>query len=147
VSQTNKLEQPTVAVLKNLNAFPLVYAKRGDSCADIRASVSCSVEAKSTGIVPTSIFLSLPEGWEGSIRGRSGLASKGIFPVGGVIDSGYRGEVGVILYNSTDEVFIIERGDKIAQIEIRPVVQARFLQVEKLDDSDRGQAGFGSTGK
>jgi dUTP pyrophosphatase len=99
--------------------------------------------------VPTGIAIARPPGWEAQMRPRSGLAAKfGISCVNspGTIDADYRGELKVILINHGAEDFIINRGDRIGQMVIAPVYQARFEEVEKLDDTERGAGGFGSTG-
>ena len=99
--------------------------------------------------VPTGLAFALPEGFEGQVRPRSGLAFKsGITCLNspGTIDADYRGEVKVILINHGPEDFIIRRGDRIAQLVIAPVVQAQWVEVESLDDTARGVGGFGSTG-
>jgi dUTP pyrophosphatase len=99
--------------------------------------------------VPTGLAFALPEGFEGQVRPRSGLAFKsGITCLNspGTIDADYRGEVKVILINHGPEDFVIRRGDRIAQLVIAPVVQADWLEVESLDDTTRGVGGFGSTG-
>ena len=99
--------------------------------------------------VPTGLAFALPEGFEGQVRPRSGLAFKaGITCLNspGTVDADYRGEVKVILINHGPEDFIIRRGDRIAQLVIAPVVQARWAEVDSLDDTARGVGGFGSTG-
>jgi len=99
--------------------------------------------------VPTGLAFALPEGFEGQVRPRSGLAFKaGITCLNspGTIDADYRGEVKVILINHGAEDFTIRRGDRIAQLVIAPVVQARWAEVASLDETARGAGGFGSTG-
>ena len=95
----------------------------------------------------TGIALAIPEGYAGFIKPRSGLAIRnGIDVLGGVIDSGYRGEVKVILLNTSDDDFTVAPGDRIAQLVIQPVARVEFHQVSELPLSDRREAGFGSTG-
>ena len=99
--------------------------------------------------VPTGLAFALPEGFEGQVRPRSGLAAKhGVTCLNtpGTIDADYRGEVKVILVNLGPEDFVIRRGDRIAQLVIAPVVQAAWTEVESLDETARGAGGFGSTG-
>ncbi|WP_293898800.1 dUTP diphosphatase [Phenylobacterium sp.] len=99
--------------------------------------------------VPTGLAFALPEGFEGQVRPRSGLAFKhGVTCLNtpGTIDADYRGEVKVILINHGSEDFTIRRGDRIAQLVIAPVAQARWAEVASLDDTARGSGGFGSTG-
>ncbi len=100
-------------------------------------------------VVPTGLFIAVPVGYEAQIRARSGLALKGgicVLNGPGTVDADYRGEVGVILGNHGDQSFIVERGMRIAQMVICPVVQVRLKQVEKLSATDRGAGGFGSSG-
>ena len=99
--------------------------------------------------VPTGLAFALPAGFEGQVRPRSGLAFKsGITCLNspGTVDADYRGEVKVILINHGPEDFVIRRGDRIAQLVIAPVVQAKWAEAESLDDTARGAGGFGSTG-
>ena len=101
-------------------------------------------------LVPTGLYLSIPPGYEAQVRPRSGLALKhGLTVVNspGTIDSDYRGEVGVILGNMGSESFTIKRGERIAQLVIQKVIQARLVVQEELDETDRGAGGFGHTGK
>lgn len=98
-------------------------------------------------LVPTGIAVAIPEGHVGYIKPRSGLAHKhGIDVLGGVIDAGYRGEVGVILINHGLVPVVFEQDDRIAQLVIQPVVAVEFRSVIELPDSERAFAGFGSTG-
>jgi dUTP pyrophosphatase len=118
---------------------------------DIRAAVETAMEIPPGGraLVPTGFKMALPSGYEAQIRPRSGLAlKKGItLPnTPGTIDADYRGEVGIILMNAGEETFVIERGDRIAQMVIAPVIQAGWREVETLDETVRGEGGFGSTG-
>ncbi len=97
--------------------------------------------------MPTNIAISIPEGYVGLIWPRSGLAAKnGIDVFAGVIDSGYRGEIKVCLYNSSQINFEINKGDRIAQIIFHKLPQTEMLEVDSLDDSIRGDSGFGSSG-
>jgi dUTP pyrophosphatase len=99
--------------------------------------------------VPTGLAFALPEGFEGQVRPRSGLAAKNgvtCLNTPGTVDADYRGEVKVILINLGAEDVIIRRGDRIAQLVIAPVVQAAWREVDSLDETTRGEGGFGSTG-
>ena len=99
-------------------------------------------------VLYTGIHIQLPEGYEAQVRGRSGLnRDHGIVVPVGTIDADYRGEIGVVVYNISREPYIIKPGDRIAQLVICPVVQADWQQVDHLDKTDRGEGGFGSTGK
>ena len=98
--------------------------------------------------INTGVHIQLPEGYEAQVRGRSGLnRDYGIVVPTGTIDADYRGEIRVVVYNLSREPYIIEEGERIAQLVICPVVQADWQQVEHLDKTDRGEGGFGSTGK
>ena len=99
-------------------------------------------------VINTGVRIQLPEGYEAQVRGRSGLnRDYGIVVPTGTIDADYRGEIRVIVYNLSREPYIIEEGERIAQLVICPVVQADWQQVDHLDKTDRGEGGFGSTGK
>ena len=118
---------------------------------DLRANIDESISLKplERTIVKTGIFMELPIGYEAQVRPRSGLAfKKGITVLNspGTIDADYRGEVGVILVNLSSEEFVIEDGERIAQMVIAKHEQANWVEVEILDASQRGAGGFGSTG-
>lgn len=126
-----------------------LYAKPGDAGADLRSRENVTVPAKGRSLVQTGVSIALPAGFVGLVHPRSGLAAKhGVTVLNspGTIDSGYRGEIAVTLYNSGDEDFIIEPGDRIAQLVIQKYEQADFIRVQSLPGSPRGEAGFGSTG-
>jgi len=123
------------------------YAHPGDAGFDLRASEECLIPPGGRHLVPTGIRLAIPEGYAGLIWDRSGLAAKhGIHCLAGVVDSGYRGEVKVVLQNLGSEPFKVDRGLRIAQMLIQPVVRASLVRVESLENSSRGEGGFGSTG-
>ena len=96
--------------------------------------------------LPTGWAFQPPEGYMLQILQRSGLASKGLIPLGGILDEDYTGEVIVIMLNTTDKYLSINNGDRIAQMAIRPYYQGEFELVDELDETDRGASGFGSTG-
>ena len=96
--------------------------------------------------LPTGWAFQPPEGYMLQILQRSGLASKGLIPLGGILDEDYTGEVIVIMLNTTDEYLSINNGDRIAQMAIRPYYQGEFEEVDELDETERGDGGFGSTG-
>jgi len=128
-----------------------VYSSTLASGADIEAFIENPrvLKSRERAIIPTGIVLEIPEGYEAQIRPRSGLAMKhGITVLNspGTIDADYRGEVGIILFNSSDKDFTINPGDRIAQIVFSPVIRAEFYQKSSLSDTDRGEGGFGSTG-
>jgi len=119
---------------------------------DLHAAIeqTIGIEPGAIVFIPLGFAMALPPGFEGQVRPRSGLASRhGItLPnAPGTIDSDYRGEVKIPLVNLGDSVFTIERGMRIAQMIIAPVVQAELQEVDDLDDSERGEGGFGSTGQ
>jgi dUTP pyrophosphatase len=131
-----------------------VYATAGAAGADLRANLpdrGCMTLAPGArALVPTGLRLAIPEGFEVQIRPRSGLALKhGItLPNSpGTIDSDYRGPLGVIMMNAGDTDFVITHGDRVAQMVVAPVVQARFDTVDTLPKTARGAGGFGSTGR
>ena len=127
-----------------------IYAKPGDAGADLRASHDAVVPAGDRVLVKTGCSLALPGGYVGLVHPRSGLAlNHGITVLNspGTIDAGYRGEIMVTLFNSSKEDFHISFGDRIAQLLIQQVAKADFVRVEKLPQSDRGESGYGSSGK
>ena len=126
------------------------YAQPGDAGADIRSSVSMVIAPGERATVSTGMAIALPAGYVGLVHSRSGLAAKnGIMVLNspGTIDAGYRGEIKVTLLNTDkSEPFEIKVGDRIAQLLVQQVEQAKFIQVDYLPDSNRGDGGFGSTG-
>ena len=153
---------------KNPNGLPK-YAKFGDSGMDLMADFSRGLnedlmwgsaydeEKKKLLIfsggrclIPTGIYTSFPPGYEIQVRSRSGLALKsGVFVLNtpGTVDSCYRNEIGIILFNASDEVFEVSQGDRIAQAVLAKVSLIEWNEVTELDETDRGEGGFGSTGK
>ena len=128
------------------------YASPGAAGADLHAAVAEPVVIQPGGriAVATGLVLEIPEGFEAQVRPRSGLAfSQGVTVVNapGTIDSDYRGELKVLLVNLGSEPATIQRGDRVAQLVIAPVTTARFIEVEDLSSTDRGEGGFGSTGR
>jgi dUTP pyrophosphatase len=118
---------------------------------DVRANLTESIclNPLERKLIPTGLFLEIPAGFECQVRPRSGLAlKKGITVLNspGTIDADYRGEVGVILINLSNEAFVIENGERIAQLIFSKVEQIEFEQVENLSETERGAGGFGSTG-
>jgi dUTP pyrophosphatase len=132
------------------DAFLPIYAQPGDAGADLRSRVAAVVPAHGRVLVPTGVSIALPDGYVGLVHPRSGLAHKHgitVLNTPGTVDAGYRGEIAVNLYNSTDTDFEVEVGDRIAQLVIQQVERAKFIKVERLPESDRGEGGHGSTGK
>lgn len=136
----------------NKSSFPLPsYETSGSAGIDLQAYISSPIELKpfSRALVPTGLYVSIPKGYEGQIRGRSGLALKhGITLANGIgtIDSDYRGEIKVILINLSEETFIINNGDRIAQFVLSKYEVIDFKEVDTLEETSRGQGGFGHTG-
>jgi dUTP pyrophosphatase len=125
-----------------------VYSHPGDAGADLRASVDAVIPARGKQLVPTGIRLKLPSGHVGLIWPRSGLAVKHALDCGaGVIDSAYRGEIKVLLFNHSDQDYSIQRGDRVAQLIVQKFEKVDFIPVDSLEETARGGNGFGSTGK
>ncbi len=134
------------------NAIIPTYGSEFAAGADLYACLdeSVTIDVGETKLIPTGIALSIPVGFAGLIYARSGLASKrGLAPANkvGVVDSDYRGEVMVALHNHGKEAQIIEAGERIAQMVIAPYIAANFILSDELDDTERGEGGFGSTGR
>lgn len=127
------------------------YETTASAGLDVRANLDESIEIKPLGraLVKTGLFLEIPEGYECQVRPRSGLAyKKGITVLNspGTIDADYRGEVGVILANISDETFVVNDGERIAQLVFAKFEQAEWIETNELSDTHRGEGGFGSTG-
>jgi dUTP pyrophosphatase len=124
------------------------YAKVGDAGLDLRSAENLILKSGERRAVSTGIAFAIPDGFVGLIWDRSSVAAKhGVHCLGGVIDSGYRGEVKIVMVNLGDADFEIKKNDRIAQLLIQPMVRANLRETEKLDETDRGMGGFGSTGK
>lgn len=118
---------------------------------DLRANIEEAFTLKplERKLVPTGLFIALPEGYEAQVRPRSGLALKHgitVLNTPGTVDADYRGEVGVVLVNLSNEPFTVEPGERIAQMVIAKHEQADFVVVEELDETERGAGGYGHTG-
>ena len=127
------------------------YETEGSAGMDLRAAVEerVTLNPGEIRLIPTGLMVSIPRGYEGQIRPRSGLALKqgiGMVNSPGTIDSDYRGEIGVIMINWGPSPFIVNRGDRIAQMLISRVLRAGLLEVEELDSTERGEGGFGHSG-
>ena len=126
------------------------YAHPSDAGMDIWSVADMTVPARGRALVPTGLVVLLPPLYEAQVRPRSGLALKHgitVLNTPGTIDSGYRGEIGVILFNSSDVDFQVKKGDRVAQVVIAPVTQPVIEEAQEIDETDRGAGGFGSTGK
>ena len=127
------------------------YKTVGAAGADLYALVDSPITLApgKTAMVPTGLFFEIPEGYEIQVRPRSGLAAKNgvtVLNTPGTIDSDYRGEIKISLINLGDKDFVINSGDRVAQMVIAPLIQASFSIVDELSDTTRGSGGFGSTG-
>ena len=127
------------------------YETNGSSGMDLAADIDANIniDPGKTAIIPTGLALSIPKGFEVQIRPRSGLAAKqkiSVLNTPGTIDADYRGEIKVILINLGPEPFKVEKGLRIAQMVVCPIVQAQLKEVDDLSETDRGKGGFGSTG-
>jgi dUTP pyrophosphatase len=135
---------------RSKHALP-AYETSASAGMDVRANLDESIELKplERALIKTGLFMEIPVGFECQVRPRSGLAlKKGITVLNspGTVDADYRGEVGVILINLSNETFVVEDGERIAQLVFTEVAQAEWTQVEELTETDRGAGGFGSTG-
>lgn len=137
----------------NKSKHPLpAYATSLSAGMDLRANLDEPIVLKPLQrcLVPTGLYIALPEGYEAQVRPRSGLALKkgiGVLNAPGTIDADYRGEICVILVNLSSEDFVVEDGERIAQMVVARYEQVRWSEVEVLDDTERGAGGFGHTGK
>ncbi len=136
---------------KSSNPMP-AYATEQSAGMDLRASLTESVTLNpmERRLIPTGLYIELPAGYEAQIRPRSGLAlKKGITVLNtpGTIDADYRGEIGVILINLSTEPFVIENGERICQMVIARYESAELIEVTELSETERGEGGFGHTGK
>ncbi len=127
------------------------YATSQSAGMDLRANIETSVELQplERRLIPTGLFMALPEGFEAQVRPRSGLALKHgitVLNTPGTIDADYRGEVGVVLVNLSNIPFTIEPGERIAQMVIAKYEQAELVEVEELDETERGAGGYGHSG-
>ena len=128
------------------------YKTDGSSGMDLMAFLDkpISILPQQSKLIPTGLFIAIPDNTEVQIRPRSGLAVKNnisVLNTPGTIDSDYRGELKVILYNYGNEEFIVKNEDRIAQMVLMPIIKASFEEVENLPETIRGEGGFGSTGK
>ncbi len=123
------------------------YAHPHDAGMDLFACESITLLPGERKQIPTGIAMAIPSGYVGLIWDKSGMAAhNGLKTMGGVIDAGYRGEIKVVVHNLSDQPYTFLQGTKVAQMLIQPVHQFPFQEVEKLDDTARGEGGFGSTG-
>lgn len=122
------------------------YGHSGDAGLDLFAAVDHTLAPASVYAVPTGIKMAIPPGHVGLVWDKSGISLKGVHRLAGVVDAGYRGEVQVVMINLGREPFEIKAGMKIAQMLIQPVVSMAVVESDDLDETSRGEGGFGSTG-
>lgn len=139
-----------IDVLRHDPALALpAYARAGDAGLDLLAAVTVMLPPGGRELVPTGLRVAIPEGYAGLVLPRSGLALRAgvtVLNAPGLIDSGYRGEIGVLLINHGTEPVTLSRGERIAQLVIQPVTRCSLIEVASLDGTTRGAGGFGSTG-
>ncbi len=123
-----------------------VYGHPGDAGLDLFSVVDRDLLPGQVFAVPTGIQVAIPQGFVGLVWDKSGISLKGVHRLAGVVDAGYRGEVQVVMINLGRETFALKKGMKVAQMLIQPVVTVAVVESETLDDTSRGQGGFGSTG-
>ena len=123
-----------------------VYGHPGDAGLDLHSVVDRELRPGEVFAVPTGIQVAIPAGHVGLIWDKSGISLQGVHRLAGVVDSGYRGEVQVVMINLGAAPFAVKRGMKIAQMLIQPVVSVNVVEAASLDDTSRGEGGFGSTG-
>lgn len=127
------------------------YARPGDAGVDLVAATDLELVPGGRGLVPTGVAVAIPRGYAGFIQPRSGLALRHgvtVLNTPGLIDADYRGELKVLLVNLDPvETFLVTRGERIAQLVVQPVEHVRFVEADELDDTDRGEGGFGHTGR
>ena len=139
--------------IKYLSSYPhkLTPAKIGDAGIDIVSNMAVDIFANDTELIHTGLYVEIPEGYYIEVVGRSSLHKNGIHVNKGIIDTGYRGEILVSMSNrnlwdiNQGSYYTVERGDRIAQLIVKKKVEAEFIPVDKLEDSERGEDGFGST--
>ncbi|MBI5065702.1 dUTP diphosphatase [Candidatus Woesearchaeota archaeon] len=123
------------------------FARKGDAAFDLRSAVDLVIQPSQKEIIPTGLKVAVPEGYAGLIWDRSGMAAKhSLTTMAGVLDSGYRGEIKIVMINLGKEAVQITKGMRVAQMLVQPVLNMEIEEVEELEDTERGEGGFGSTG-
>jgi dUTP pyrophosphatase len=123
------------------------YAREDDAGMDLYSLEKITLQPNAREAIPTGISMAIPRGYVGLVWDKSGIAAKyGIKTMAGVIDAGYRGEVIIIVHNLSSASYTFEKGSKVAQMLIQPVEQRKIVEVDELEDTQRGKGGFGSTG-
>ena len=134
-------------IILNNSAFMPEFAHKTDAGADLRSPICATVPARGSVVIDTGVHVEIPEGYVGMLKSKSGLNVKHNLIGEGVIDCGFMGSIRVKLYNLGDTDYQILRGDKIIQMVILPCVYCEFTQVDKFAETERGDGGFGSTGR
>jgi deoxyuridine 5''-triphosphate nucleotidohydrolase (dut) len=129
------------------NAFPPERAHEDDAGMDLKSPIETCVPARGSAVIDTGIHVEIPHGYAGFLKSKSGLNVKHDITSEGVIDAGYTGSIVCKLYNHGEDDYLVHRGDKITQLVVLPVMLGGYTIVEKIEGSERGDAGFGSTGK
>lgn len=137
----------TMNVMLDEEAFMPEFAHKTDAGADLRSPVDVVIPARGSAVIDTGIHVEIPEGFTGFLKSKSGLNVNHNLIGEGVIDSGYQGSIRVKLYNLGDKDYSIKKGDKIIQLVILPCVNCVFTQIDKFAETERGDGGFGSTGR
>jgi len=143
------MKQVEIAIALSRGAAVPEYATERSAGVDLRCAEDVTLAPMTRQRVWTGVRIAIPDGFEGQVRPRSGLALKfglGMVNAPGTIDSDYRGEIGVVLINLGQEEVVLQAGERIAQLVICPIWRANFQVVERLDETARGEGGFGSTG-
>jgi dUTP pyrophosphatase len=147
--QAVETEEVLIATTLDEGAEMPSYATAGSAGMDLRAMEDVELRPLERRLVPTGVRVAIPEGYEAQVRPRSGLAARhGVTVLNspGTIDADYRGQIQIILINLGQDVVTFKRGERIAQLVVSPVARARLVVVKSLEESDRGEGGFGSTG-
>lgn len=131
---------------KHPDAIPFQYIREKDACMDMFSVEDKTLYTGQTAIVSTGIAVEIPEGYEGIVRGRSGLASNGIHVHLGTIDENYVGDIGIIITNNSNKLFHIKKGSRLAQFTIKPVYRIDLIEAQEIKDTERGENGYGSSG-
>ena len=134
-------------VVLDHGAYMPEYAHSTDAGADLRSPACETVPASGSCVINTGVHIEIPAGFVGMIKSKSGLNVRHNITSEGVIDAGYTGSICVKLYNHGKEPYSVNRGDKISQLVIMPIYHAEFEQVDTLEETERGNGGFGSTGR
>jgi dUTP pyrophosphatase len=137
--------------IKKLNPYAIIphYAHEGDAGMDVYSTINFTLKPNHRSMIPTGLSFEIPKGYELQIRPKSGIAiKKGITLLNtpGTLDSGYRGELKIIMINHSSEEYKIKKGEKIAQIVLAKYEEANIIEIEELNETARGKGGFGSTG-